>query len=418
MNGTYDYKRYTVLYVDDEERSLKYFRKAYEGEFRVLTASCAEDAWKVVQEAGDDIGVLITDQRMPGESGVDLLGRVRRAQPDIVRILTTAYSDLDSAIEGVNSGAIYRYVTKPWNVKELKGVLLRAMEFFLVQEERKLLLREKLSVLQRLMITDRVRSLAVLAGGLAHHIRNSTTALKAFLDLAPHGLPDDGLLNASLAPGVRQDLWELAKEENARLLRIVQQVADTTVEPNPSFNDCLPLSSLLQPGVEMTRDQAAGSGTTVDLDLDERLDPFRCDAPMVHRMFHLLLRRLITLTPGGRVTVRGREAVSVWETPGVRIWITGDGEPWSDDLIASFFTLFVPSREDPSGLGIDLLSAFCIVHHHGGDIRVHRKGPAGPGFEVCLPFDPRAVLRPSLVENCLEKLFHHFERWDNVRAGH
>src|SRR6266550_2311348 len=110
MASAYDYRKYAVLYVDDEVQSLKYFEKAYSKEFRVLTAASVDDALELLRLDGDNIGVIITDQRM-------------------LRMLTTAYSDIDSAIEAVNSGAIYKYVVKPWVVRELRGTLLRAMEF-------------------------------------------------------------------------------------------------------------------------------------------------------------------------------------------------------------------------------------------------------------------------------------------------
>src|SRR5688572_15564758 len=180
-----DYKQFPILYVDDEVQALKYFRKALDKDFDIMTAENVAQATEILREHGDRIGILICDQRMPGEKGTDLLARVRSERPGIIRVLTTAYSDLQSAIEGVNSGAIYKYIVKPWDVRDLRGVLLRAMDFFVVQRQRDNLLREKLSVLQRMMVSDRIRSLAVLAAGLSHHIRNSMSALKDFMDLMP-----------------------------------------------------------------------------------------------------------------------------------------------------------------------------------------------------------------------------------------
>ena len=131
----------------------------------------------------------MTDQRMPGEKGVQFLERARQLHPRAIRILTTAYSDLDVAIEAVNSGAIYKYVTKPWDIPQLEVTLQRALEFFIVQRERDLLLKEKLSALQRMLITDRVLSLGILAARLGHYVRNSLVAVRTFLDLAPGEAP-------------------------------------------------------------------------------------------------------------------------------------------------------------------------------------------------------------------------------------
>src|ERR1700722_2201945 len=126
MANGYDYKKFALLYVDDEEQSLKYFHKSYDKDFRVLTAPGVAEARAILDREGDSVGVVMTDQRMPGKTGVDLLGHLREVRPGIVRILTTAYSDIESAIDAVNSGAIYKYVVKPWNLRDLRGTLLRA----------------------------------------------------------------------------------------------------------------------------------------------------------------------------------------------------------------------------------------------------------------------------------------------------
>ena len=136
MHNEYDYKKFAVLYVDDEERSLKYFSRAFQDQFRILTANSAQAGFNALEEHKDDIAVLITDQRMPGEKGTWLLEKARQLRPRIVRILATAFSDMDAAVAAVNTGAIYKYVTKPWDPPQLDATLKRAMEFFIVQRER------------------------------------------------------------------------------------------------------------------------------------------------------------------------------------------------------------------------------------------------------------------------------------------
>ena len=92
---------------------------------------------------------------MPGEKGVEFLQRAQRLHPKAIRILTTAYSDFDVAIDAVNSGAISKYVTKPWDIPQLEIILKQACEFFTVQRERDLLLGAKSSEQQEVITTDR-----------------------------------------------------------------------------------------------------------------------------------------------------------------------------------------------------------------------------------------------------------------------
>ena len=191
MEDFYDYRKSAILYVDDEEMALKYFTRAFGKRFRILSAANAEEGYRLLEQHRNEIGLLMTDQRMPGEKGVQFLERARQLHPRAIRILTTAYSDLDVAIEAVNSGAIYKYVTKPWDIPQLEVTLQRALEFFIVQRERDLLLKEKLSAVQRMLITDRVLSLGILAARLGHYVRNSLVAVRTFLDLAPEKLLEE-----------------------------------------------------------------------------------------------------------------------------------------------------------------------------------------------------------------------------------
>src|SRR5271156_3395515 len=191
MENQYDYKKFVVLYVDDEERSLTNFTRAYGEEFRILTATSAQEGLNLFEQHADEIGILMTDQQMPGEKGVWLLERCRQLRPRVLRMLVTAFADMDAAISAVNTGAIYKYITKPWDPAQLEMTLRQGLEFFMVQAERDQLLQEKMSVLRNMMIADRIVSLGLLAAGLSHNTRNSMVAVKTFLELAPMKLAEE-----------------------------------------------------------------------------------------------------------------------------------------------------------------------------------------------------------------------------------
>ena len=143
MEQPNDYEKCAILYVDDEPKSLKYFARAFRDKFKILCAANAAEGYRLLEQHRDEIALLMIDQRMPGEKGVEFLQRARRLHPKAVRILTTAYSDFDVAIDAVNSAAIYKYVTKPWDIPQLESILEQACEFFTAQRERDLLLETK-----------------------------------------------------------------------------------------------------------------------------------------------------------------------------------------------------------------------------------------------------------------------------------
>jgi two-component system probable response regulator PhcQ len=365
----------------------------------------------VVERDGDRIGIVMADQRMPGRKGVDLLGELRRTRPTVVRILTTAYADIESAIEAVNSGAIYKYVVKPWNPRDLRGTLLRAMEFFLVQRERNLLFREKLSVLQRLVIIDRVRSLAALAAGLSHHVRNSMSALKFFLD---EFTPDRLRMPASPETfgdmRVLENLHSMAVIESEKILRMVERVAQTVVEPSYRFADEADVMHLIRAGADRASARTGYPGK-VTVDAVTGFPRLKVDGEMVIRLFEVLINRL---GRSGAVAVSAKNGATVWGTPGIQVFVSGEGEPWSEEDAAALFTPFAYGKEDPTETGLDLLAAFFIAYHHGGDLIIHRTAPNGPGFEVRLPFSPEASRRPEAEDGLLEKLLTRFDLWDSL----
>jgi len=246
MPDLYDYKKFAILYVDDEEKSLKYFERAFGDQFRILTAARAQDGLKVLEEHKDVVGILMTDQRMPGEKGVWLLEKARQLRPRIIRILATAYSDMEAAISAVNSGAIYKYITKPWDPPELENTLRRGLEFFMVQRERDQLLKEKMSVLHNMMIADRIVSLGVLAAGMSHHIRNSLVAVKTFLDLAPSKLKDENVdLDNLRNPDFWQEYHRNVLIQVDKMSGLLKELWAASEKPAFEFKDCVRLHEVI-----------------------------------------------------------------------------------------------------------------------------------------------------------------------------
>lgn len=178
-----------VLYVDDEEKALKYFRMAFAPKFTVFTASSAAQGLEILRANAARISLVLSDQRMPETLGAVFLGRVRQEFPNHVRMLTTAYSDLDSAIQAVNQGHIYQYVTKPWKPEELAIVLRRAADYHHVLSERNQLLALKMTTLQRILCSDRLKWLLIHSRSLSERKQAAfRRALMAFLKALPPAL--------------------------------------------------------------------------------------------------------------------------------------------------------------------------------------------------------------------------------------
>src|SRR5215813_10111831 len=286
MHSLYDYKKFAILYVDDEEKSLKYFGKAFEDQFRILTAPNAQEGLKLLEQHKDDIGLLMTDQRMPGEKGVWLLEKARQLRPRIIRILATAYSDMDAAIAAVNTGAIYKYVTKPWDPPQLQNTLQRGLEFFIVQRERDQLLREKMSVLHNMMIADRIVSLGLLAAGLSHHIRNALVAVKTFLDLAPAKMEEEKMdINGLRNPDFWKEYYQNVQWQIDKINNMLKDLWVASEPPAFQFTDRIQLRQVVTETITHLKDALATKNIHVENNIPENLPTMNVDKPKFYRLF-------------------------------------------------------------------------------------------------------------------------------------
>jgi DNA-binding NtrC family response regulator len=125
--------RPAVLYVDDERPNLTLFERLFGEDFRVLTADGGEKALAVLEK--DEVGVVLSDQRMPNLTGIELLARIERQWPASSRVLLTAYSDRDLLLAAITQGHVHDYVIKPWNEGDLRLRIERALEAYVRQRD-------------------------------------------------------------------------------------------------------------------------------------------------------------------------------------------------------------------------------------------------------------------------------------------
>ena len=113
--------KFGILYVDDEKTSLKYFKEAFAEIAPIYTAHNAEEGLSVFQANQGRIGIVLSDQKMPKVSGIEFLTQVREIDDEPLRIIVTAYSDLAIAVDRLNEGLLYSYLTKPWGSERNDG---------------------------------------------------------------------------------------------------------------------------------------------------------------------------------------------------------------------------------------------------------------------------------------------------------
>jgi len=133
-------KDFTIIYVDDEEQNLISFRASFRREYNILTASSGKEGIEILQN--NDVHLIITDQRMPEMTGIQFLEKIMPEFPDAIRMILTGFSDVEAIIGAINTGRVFRYITKPWDENELRMTLENARQLYELQENRKQLLSD------------------------------------------------------------------------------------------------------------------------------------------------------------------------------------------------------------------------------------------------------------------------------------
>jgi CheY-like chemotaxis protein len=200
-----------ILVVDDEEAILETMTFTFEGEYEVLTSTDARRALGILDEKSP-IAVVLTDQRMPNMSGVELLAEVWRRHPNTVRMILTGFADLEAIIEAINDGHVYAYITKPWEPDQLKQVMKQAVERYrLTVENERLLahLQQANLYLEAVMDELDVGAIALDESGV---VRAANRPARDYLALEgePRGRPFGEVLRQHGLEQVGGAAWRLA----------------------------------------------------------------------------------------------------------------------------------------------------------------------------------------------------------------
>ena len=207
--------KYKLLIVDDELANLRLLDRLFGRDFECLTASSGAEAIRHLEQ--HDVAILITDQRMPGMTGIELLTHTARLRPHMVRILLTGYTDVEVLVEAVNSGLVYMYVTKPWNNDALKLNIERACEHY--ESKKK---SSRLAMVNDRLVARLQELKLVVTGSLAemlrsrdedayHHavrVKNYATTIAMKMDL-PESVKEDLAAAAMLHHLSEQDNFNI-----------------------------------------------------------------------------------------------------------------------------------------------------------------------------------------------------------------
>ncbi len=381
--------RHCLLVVDDEPDMVQSVMDLLRFEYRVLGTTRVEEAERIM--AREDVHMVMTDQRMPGMTGVEFLKTVKEAHPDTVRLLFTAYTDIETVVDAINQGNVYRYITKPWELPELKAILRQASDHYDLQAERKQLIHEVQEKNRQLQTANddlrRANELKnVFIRVASHELRTPLTVILGLAELAaatPHGHP---ALQSYL-----EQIRSSGRRLNDRVDQMVQLLLTEHFE-RPLQLRPVDMANLVRQAVQAVARFLEQRKQTLKLDLADDLGIVQLEEEKIHDSLVQLLINAIKFTPdGGTIELSGKRT-----SASVVITIVDHGTgidaaslPYIFDL---FFTRFDVLRHssgtcefDRRGLGLGLSVVKAFVEMHGGQVRVESELGRGTTFTIELP---------------------------------
>ncbi|MFT3766371.1 MAG: hybrid sensor histidine kinase/response regulator [Minicystis sp.] len=362
-----------LLVVDDEVETLRALRRELHRDYEVYTAESADEALRLLRER--PIQVVITDQRMPGTTGTELLSAVQREFPDKVRLLLTAYADLNAVIAAINEGGVHRYLTKPWDRNELSLTVRDAFHRYRLEEENRRLVADLRRANQELAELDGLRR--DLVSMAAHDLRNMLGVIQGFSSLLRNGG----------AERQRHYLQRLDESAGA-VVQMLNDLLDSAAISREGFRLDVrdtDFPALVARVVGACEPSARQKAVCIDADLSSAPERVPCNPSRVERVLGNLLHNALRASPrAGTVSVFARRiegsiCVSVKDQgPGIR--------PEDRDKVFLKHWRAVPKDgggERNLGLGLSICKVF--VERHGGTIGVESEPGRGSTFWFTLP---------------------------------
>ena len=374
-----------ILLVDDEQENLDVLVAVLEDDYQVYTAHTGEEALRVIGAHGD-MDLVIADQRMPGISGVELLARIAATNPDTVRIVLTAYSDIEPMIDAVNRGSAYRFMMKPFEAVELRSVVRESLRIktisaalaHLVDElsahKAKLnaTMRELQDRQKQLLAAERLATLGRTTSGIVHDLRNASAILHVLLDLVRKETQHEAVIQAA----------ELAWANLGSLLELLEQIRDfarsNSAEPQLELTD---IEDFLRNTLRLFYLEQGTARCPINMTVELQRKDLNIDRSRMRQAVMALLRNAVRASdPGRDVALTALANGDSTSYISVRDQGRGMDAETLEHAREPFFSAF-----EPRGLGLGLEIARLAAEAHGGALTVQSQPGEGTHARISIP---------------------------------
>jgi len=382
------------MVVDDEPDILRSVHDLLRRTYRVLTFERPQDALEALRE--QNVPVVMSDQRMPGMTGVEFLSHVKHLRPETTRLLCTGYSDIQAIVGAINEGSVFRYITKPWDEAYLRTVLAQAVEQHELLVERRNLVEELKQRNQQLLEANRLKRNFIEVA--SHELNTPVAVVLGMTELCRISFGDD-------ATAAQRSWLERIHAAGKRLAATVERMLQLL--RSDDFDHTLTLKTvelepLISKAVGELRPFLEARRQHVEIAVEPNLGTAEVDPSKIGDILTNLIVNAIKFTPDeGKITISAKGFGDDF----VRVEVSDSGggiKPDDQDhLFEPFFTGYDSLKHSSGefqygkrGIGLGLCLVKSFVQLHGGQVDVRSDPADGSTFGFTLP---RINRRASLI---------------------
>lgn len=360
-----DFESARIVVVDDEPMITEALRLFFELEMGLAPVVFNDPTQAITYLQAQVVDLIISDIMMPHIDGIELMNRVREAQPDTPRVLLTGFADKDRAVRSINEIGVFQFLEKPWHNEQLRRLVINVLE-------RKLLMRRFDEERAKLLQAEKLSSVGLFAAGVAHEINNPLAGVMSCLK---------ALRGGSLNEARREEYFDTAQEALERIQATIRDLLDYARQREPTRID-LDVSDLVAACVKLVgaesrkrrvelRNQVAAGSLTL-----------RADRGQIMQVLVNLLLNALHAAPADDGWVAISAAVN-GRRLAIRIADNGCGMPRHvlDRARQPFFT----TKPEGHGTGLGLSVVDGIVRAHEGELALTSTEGQGTTVTVWLP---------------------------------
>jgi len=380
--------RPTLLVVDDEYDMLRSVHDLLRIDYRVVTYQRGVDALDFLRSA-ESVHVILTDQRMPEMTGVEVLRQAMAIRPETTRLLFTAYSDIHTVIDAINEGHVFHFIAKPCDPDLLEAVVRQGVEHHNLIVEKNQLLADLRETNAKLTEANRLKGAFIEVA--SHELNTPITVVLGIIELWK-------MSQSQTASPVERQWVDRIGAAAGRLARIVERMLKLV--RNREFSRALDTEQMeLEPVVRRAMEELSPylelRRQTVTIDIEPSLGPLEADSSKISDVLINLLANAVKFTPdGGTIRLEARTEPSAPEWIRVQVSDQGMGVAPTDQqhLFEPFFTGFDTLRHSSGdyqfgkrGIGLGLWLVKTFVELHGGHVEASSTPGVGSTFAFVLP---------------------------------